>query len=233
MFEYTYATRYGDFKDFCSVKPSSLLDIIQDVAIRHSQSLGYGLFAMRDINMAWMLRWVKVHFDRPAEILKPICARTAVRNMKGVTSERVTFLEQDGKVFAQAIASWFLFDGNKGRAVKIPDKMASSYELQQFDGEFFNFVKPELHDAAPLYTIKVSNRDIDTNIHLNNQKSAELLMNALPFDFAFTDMTVLYKKPAFLGDELTVCSLELDNGFFVCLKNTDGEIAVAGTFEIK
>ena len=60
--------------------------------------------------------------------------------------------------------------------------------------------KPEILEIEnPAYTIRVSNKDIDTNRHLNNEKGAELLMDALPFDFFFTDMSIIYKnQPEYL-----------------------------------
>ena len=74
-------------------------------------------------------------------------------------------------------------------------------------------------------------KDFDTNMHLNNQKSAELLMDALPFEYTFDDIRIIYKKPALLGEELDVCMQKIQNGYYVHLAASDGEICVAGTFE--
>ena len=91
-------------------------------------------------------------------------------------------------------------------------------------------VREDLMDADVLYTVRVSNKEIDTNRHLNNQKSAELLMDALPLDFSFSDMTVFYKKSAYLGDELELCAKEISNGYYIHLQTKEKEICVAGTF---
>ena len=105
------------------------------------------------------------------------------------------------------------------------------YEVYDFCDDFFVYEKTatcEIEDVK--YSIRVSNKEIDTNMHLNNQKGAELLMDALPFEFYFNEMNIFYKKPAFLGDELDVCVKELDNGFYVHLQTKEKELCVAGTF---
>ena len=56
-------------------------------------------------------------------------------------------------------------------------------------------------------------------------------MDALPYDFEIKKMSVIYKKPAYLGDELTVCTKETPEGIYVHLLDKDGEVCVAGIFE--
>ena len=232
MFEYTYTMRYGDLKNAETIKPSSILDVIQDVAIRNSDKCGFTMDKMREINMAWMLQGIKVHFDEPVKARLPLVAHTAVKNMKGITSERGTIIYQDGKPVVKAVANWFLFDANRGRPGKIPADMAESYPMYDFEDEFFSYTKPSLMDDAEiLYQVRVSNKDIDTNVHLNNQKSAEMLMDALPFDFFFTDMNVYYKKAAVLGDILELCSRKTENGYYVHLQTPEKDVCVAGIFE--
>ncbi|MBQ7093764.1 MAG: hypothetical protein IJN84_04555 [Clostridia bacterium] len=231
MFEYTYNMRYGDLKDFDTIKPSAILDVIQDVAIKNSDECGYTMDKMREINMAWMLQGIKVHFNEPVKAGSPLTVHTAVRNMKGITSERGTIIFQDGKPVVKAVANWFLFDGNKGRPGRIPADMAESYPMHNIEDEFFAYSKPALCEAEVMYQLRVSNKDIDTNIHLNNQKSAEMLMDALPFDFFFTDMNVYYKKAAVLGDILELCSCKTENGYYVHLQTPEKEVCVAGVFE--
>ena len=43
MFKYIYDIRYCDYKDFENVKTSTILDAIQEVAIRNSEYAGFGI----------------------------------------------------------------------------------------------------------------------------------------------------------------------------------------------
>lgn len=232
MFSYTYETRYGDYKDFDTVKPGSVLDIIQDISIKDSARLGYGLDNLRKMNMAWLMQGINLRFENPVKTLTDIEVYTAVKSMRGATSERGCILKQNGKTVAKSIANWFVFDTEKMRVSKIPAEIIPVYEIYNFEDEFFTFKKPELCEIENAkYTVKVANKDIDTNMHLNNQKGADILMDALPFDFYFNDIKLLYKKPAYLGDELEVCIKQIPNGFYVHTQTKEKEICVAGTFE--
>ncbi len=231
MFSHTYELRYSDFKNFDIVKPATIIDIAQDIAIKHSDSCNYGLKVLHDMNMAWLLQGIKLHFNRQLDIRKPITTYTGVKNMRGTTSERGTLFEQDGEIAATTVANWFMFDSERLRPIRIPADIAEAYGIHDFNDDFFTFRKPDLRDAAPLFDVHISNKEIDTNNHLNNQKSAEILMDALPIDFIFTDMTVFYKRSALLGEILTLCRCNIENGYYVHLTNSSGDICVAGTFE--
>ncbi len=232
MFTHTYETRYGDYKDYETIKPGTVLDIIQDVSTRDSARCGYGIEELRELKMAWLLQGINVHFEKTVRISDGIEVCTAVKSIKGATSERGCILKQNGEAVAKSIANWFIFDTEKQRVRKIPAEMAVVYEIHDFKDDFFEFVKPDICEIeTPEYTVRVSNKDIDTNKHLNNQKGADILMDALPFDFDFNDIKLLYKKPAFLGDELEVCIKPIENGFYVHTQTKEKEICVAGTFE--
>ncbi len=230
MFTKTYEMRYGDYKDFEQIKVSSLLDLVQDISICHSDACGNGLDAMREIHRAWLLQGLKLHLDRPARVGLPITLRTAVRSARGVTSERGCLIEQEGAVIGKTVASWFYFDTEAMKPARIPAEFMEQYGLHDFGDAFFRYQKPELSEAEALYPVQIAHKELDTNRHLNNQKSAELLMDALPVEFAFTDMTVYYKKAAYLGDRLILCRKELENGWYACLQSEGGELYVAATF---
>ena len=231
LFEYTYETRYGDFKTPTEIKPAVILDMVQDIATKHSAKCGYDIPTMESLGQAWLLQGIKAHFDQPVKTQTPVTLKTAVKSMKGTTSPRCCYIEQEGKVIGKTIANWFLLDVEKGKPTRISAEMGEAYDYDDFDEEFFNYKKLKPQEADPQYTIRVGNKEIDTNHHMNNQKSAELLMDALPFDYFFTDMEVFYKQSAYLGDELLVCMKETENGYYVHLQTLDGEVCVAGIFE--
>ncbi len=233
MFNYKYETRYGDYKDFDTIKAGSVLDIIQDISTKNSADCGYGIYELRDMGKAWLLKGTNLHFVKKVKTLVPIDVYTAVKPPKGATSERGCILKQNGEVVAKSVADWFLFDTAKLRPVRIPQEMLDSYQTSDFDGDgFFSYNKPDIEeDAEVKYEIRVSNKDIDTNKHLNNQKGAELLMDALPYDFEFNNISLLYKRPAYLGDVLDVCVKEIDTGYYVHLQTKEKEICVIGKFE--
>lgn len=232
MFSHIYETRYGDYKDFETIKTGSVLDFVQDISIKDSNKQGYGIHVLKDMNLAWLMQGINLKLLKPVRTNFPVEVSTAVKKISGATSVRGCILKQNGEVVAKTVANWFLFNIKTNRVAKVLPEMISAYEIYNFEDDFFIFRKPvNMSEITPSYTIRVSNKDIDTNMHLNNQKSAEILMDALPFDFCYTDMKILYKKPAYLGDELEVCIKETEKGYYVHLQTKEKEVCVIGTFE--
>lgn len=64
MYKYSYEPRYSDYKDFDTIKISSLLEIIQEAAIRNSEESGFGVNALRNMNRAWLLQGIDVRFEK-------------------------------------------------------------------------------------------------------------------------------------------------------------------------
>ena len=230
MFTYSYEVRYGDYKDDNTVKPSSILDMVQDISTKHSAHCGYTMQRMIDMNKAWMLQGLNLRFLQPVSNQLPVIIHTAIKDMKGVTSQRGCIIEQNGEVVAQTVANWFIFDLEKMRPARIPESMAEEYEFGDFSDPFFDFRKPELQDAPKLYSVHIGNKEIDTNHHLNNQKSSEILMDVLPPDYHFTEMRVYFKKAVYLGAMLDLCAKEIEGGWYAHLQTPEGEVCVAATF---
>ena len=235
MFKYIYDIRYCDYKDFDNVKTSTILNAIQEVAIRNSEYAGFGIEKLRGMDRAWLLQGMNVRFEKRIKISASIEAYTAVKSLKGVVSERGSVIKQNGEVVAKSIANWCLLDTKRMRLAKVPEEMTNAYEHYDFDDDiFFTYERPEIMEDAPsIYKVRVSNKELDTNKHLNNQKGAELLMDALPFDFEIKEIRLIYPNSAYLGEELDVCVSEIENGYYIHLKNKDGKVCVAGTFECK
>jgi len=232
MFDYNYNIRYSDYKDFETVKTSTILEVIQEAAILNSAESGYGVNVLRDMNRAWLLQGINVKIEKNVSTHYPLSVNTAVKSLKGVLSERGTIIKQNGEIVVKSIANWCLLDTDRMRLARIPKEMTDSYEHYDFGDEFFTYFRPEIFEEVDCsYTIRVSNKEIDTNKHLNNQKGAELLMDALPFEFNIVDMKLYYPNPAYLGEELRVCVKEIEKGYYVHLENRDDVICVAGTFE--
>ena len=231
MFEHTYYTRYGDIKTYEEVKTSAILDMLQDIAIKHSEECSYGLMRLRELNLAWFLQGIKLHFDKPIRPFEAVTLKTAVKNMKGFLSERGTYICQDDKAIGKAVANWFLFDTSKMKICRITEDVSSHYPIHSFEDDFFAYTRPREDDAPVCEKIKISPRDIDTNRHLNNEKAVEILMSALPQDVFFTDINVSYKRSSFLNEELYICVKKTDNGYYAHLKDEAGEIRVLGVFE--
>lgn len=228
MFEFLYETRYGDFKDFDNIKTATLLDIVQDISIKASEDAGYGIYNLHDKGLAWLMSGIKFKILKRVDTKNPILAKTGVHKMGGVTSNRGCILMQNGEVVAKSIANWFLMDIVDGKLAKIPREMLDAYPVHNFNDEFFLYKKPKFPEfSGEGESVKVCNRDIDTNCHLNNVKALEIMSDGISADFEFNTIEVLYKRESYLGDALTREVIKGDNGYFVALLGEDKDINVA------
>ena len=232
MYTKIYEPRYGDFKDFNTIKVGSLLDFVQDIAIKDSEAHGYSIHTLKELGLSWLLQGITVDLLQPLRTSSPIFVSTAVKKMRGVISERGCLVYQNDELVARTIANWFLFNTEKMQISRISPEMLSAYPEHNFNDPFFEFKKPTLLEIdVPEYAIRIGTKDIDTNLHLNNQKAADLLMDALPLDFHFNRMNLLFKKAAYHGEILQVYRKKTEHGFYVHLKNDSKGICVAGLFE--
>lgn len=230
MFSHRYEVRYGDYQDTRTVKPSSMLDMVQDISSLHSAACGYDMDLLYAQGLCWILQGMKLRIERPVTVAEDIEIFTAVQGMKGVTSERGCILRQSGKTVAKTVANWVLFDMAAGKFARFPEGMAEAYGIHDFQDDFFHYRKPRPLETAPLWTVRVGRKEIDTNRHLNNEKGAELLMDALPEGFTFREMSIYYKKSAHEGDVLTLSRAKTDGGWYAALHFSDGALCCAAQF---
>lgn len=224
MFEFKYETRYGDYKDFDVIKTGAVLDIIQDVSIRDSESRGYGIHVLHEMGEAWLVQGINFRLVKPISTHYPVVAQTGVAKIGGVTSNRGCILRQNGEICAKSIANWFLMNTNEGKLARISKEMTERYELYDFGDEFFKYHKPTPPEfTGDGDTVEVAVRDIDTNRHLNNEKAVEIILDALPFDFSYNAIDIMYKRESHLGDNLTRRVVHESDGYWVELAGCDGE----------
>ena len=72
MFKYNYEIRYSDYKDFDKVKTSSILEVIQEAAIRDSEANGHGIEKLRSMDRAWILQGINVRIEKPVSTHFPL-----------------------------------------------------------------------------------------------------------------------------------------------------------------
>ncbi len=227
MTEFLYETRYGDFKDFENVRTATLLDIVQDISIKASEEAGYGIYVLHDRGLAWLMAGITFKILKRVDTKNPILAKTGVHKMGGVTSNRGCILMQNDEIVAKSIANWFLMDIVEERLTRIPKEMLEAYPTHDFGDEFFTYKKPKF----PQFTgegeaVKVCNRDIDTNCHLNNVKALEIILDGVSPDFEFNTLDIIYKRESYLGDTLIREVIESDGGYYIALLGEDKGVNV-------
>ena len=142
-------------------------------------------------------------------------------------------VSQEGILKVKCTSVWFAFDTVNLKPRKIPQELLNRYLETPVTEEFDEYRNPEDFDnGQEIDRLTVTLRDIDTNHHLNNQKSSEILMSALPENFNYNNSVIHYKKSAHLKDMLTV-TRKLDKNTCSVRLSSDNETCVLGVFEIR
>ncbi|MDR3072526.1 MAG: acyl-ACP thioesterase [Clostridiales Family XIII bacterium] len=171
-----------DFRKELSL--SALSCYLQDIAGTHAENLGAGSTLLNEKGMAWILMRLRIDIVRMPTMYETFTLETWPQQ-PSVQHER-DFLLRDtyGKVLARAASIWIIMDYEKREIVK--DAQLSYAKMEPIEEraikEGAGKVKPS---GNPVYAgeRKISYSYIDFNMHLNNTRYMDLIMDSLGIDF--------------------------------------------------
>lgn len=224
--EYQYAKKffvgYSDVDVNNHCKLSKIVDLLQNAATLHSDTLGFGAKVMMQRKQVWLMLGWHVRILQYPESDTDVEVRTWCRNIKGVEAKRgFEIVNEAGDTLILADSSWALYDLETQKLLRVPEEMLQAYtgmDRDPFEGE----PKERLRDNDVVETefqMRVGKRDIDTNHHMNNGKYMEVIMEVLPEDQKITEFVSSYRKQMTYGEEIQV-----SYGEGICrIKNEKGE----------
>ena len=227
MYSKEYIFKYSDIDHKGHIKISTIVDLLQDVSICHSAQVGYNLRKMQDICIAMLLHGWHVKFLEPFDLEKPVICKTGIMKVHRMEVHRKYEIWQDGACKVVATAKWFSFDTDKKQIVRVPEEMNNAYDTieEQDNGIEVSRLRPN-PDAVPTSEICVTNRDLDTNNHMNNVKSVEAALDFLPEEISVNELDVIYQKQLLKGEQVGVCVYDNNGGTAIELRNSSKEPCV-------
>lgn len=226
LYEKEYEFRYGDLDKDGNIKIASILDVLQDVAVCHSAEVGNDMEFLYSKSLAWLLEGWRIKIDQLVSS-KPITVKTGIMEMRHFTSYRKYEVWQDGVCKIKATASWFLVNTALMRPTLIPSEISSAFSCVNEEDNGLPFLKlrpmlePEFVSENPVFK-----RDLDTNNHMNNVKSAEIALELLPDNFEIDEIRITYRKAIQPKDTVKQCGCKADNGYYAELRNGIDETCV-------
>lgn len=227
MFTKEYSLRYGDLDSRGEIKISTVLDVLQDISILHSYSVGYSLDVLYSRSLAWLLHGWRIRFFQPIKYGKDAVVKTGITNYNKFEAIRKYEIWQDGICKVTATAEWFTVDTNRMRLTKVPEDIRNAYECTEEEDNGLPFIKLRGNSEIPVISdMMVQNRDIDTNNHMNNVKSVEVLLDFISDRTHISELMITYKKELHKGEIVKICVKEKENGYLGELRNADNEPCV-------
>ncbi len=172
-----------DFKD--RLKVSSIFNYMQDIASAHAVNLHCGFEDLQRLDLFWVLSWIKVEFNSFPHFEDKIKIKTWAKGRYKLFALRDFLLydEQDN-IFCRAASAWLMLNSKSKRITDIKNlQILFPYQSDMHALEDMPEKIKYENKRESIYERSVSYTDIDLNLHVNNAKYVEYLMNCYPLEF--------------------------------------------------
>lgn len=210
-FSREYLVHYYEIDNKKRLTIAALIHYFQDMAILHSEKVGYTLDYYEKTNQGFMILKWDINVYRWPVFNETINIVTRPYSFKKFLANRAfKVYDKDGKLIADGDTGWVFADTLTRRPIRVPEELHKAFGVDNDAQKLYR----NLDDLQPLengeykYPVKVQNSDIDTNNHVNNVRYIEWALRSLPAEFLLehqlTNAKVNYKKELQLGDEAEV-----------------------------
>lgn len=192
--------------------PSELLSALEEMAILHSDSLGYTVEYMFEHEWFWsVVNWHLQIYRMPA-YGETVTIQTWNDKFSRFQANRsFSIYDTEGNKLVDAISRWIFMDTKKRRPTNMPAEMPPKYHSERpgaIPDEKFLMPKTPEGELIAERALVVTRRDTDTNYHANNVKYLEWVMDDIPdeiyVDMTLQDVRIVYRKECRRGDTVEI-----------------------------
>lgn len=221
-----------------------LLNLLQDIASEHAHVLGFGMEDMIKNKTFWVLTRQKLVMNEWPKLGEEISIHTWIRIETGPFSSRDFAIYLGDKKIGECSTSWVALNAVNRKPTNI-DRSGIFAELREIEKVSIDAGKvPSLKEAETLTTFNVRNSDIDQNMHVNNTKYAQWVLDAISFDLHkslnLNSYEVNFLAETMLGDAISIQRSERsyldDKSFqisFQGLREADNKVVFTSRFGVK
>ena len=209
---------------------TAIINMMQDVAGGHSESINDGLNDKKTNGTAWLiLNWKIEVLSRP-KYKDIITINTWARKIEKCFSLRDYEIYCNNILIAKATSKWVLVNANTARIVRVPEKTIEKYEpngKSVFEEEMEEKLK-EPENSILTYEETVGRTKIDTNNHLNNVYYLNFAIESLPEEVyeneELNNIEIMYKRASKYKENLKCYYGKESNKHVVTIKDEEGNI---------
>lgn len=166
------------------LRPAALLEIMQEMAGAHAETLGIGRAMLLEKGLVWVLTRLEVRMDRWPAFGERLTVETyPMPNRRWFFPRSFLFRDEAGRQIGCAGSLWVLLDVHERRMSRpdpvlslMPDNsdLTAPIGMPATVGECSG--EPVITEHLPVYT------DLDMNGHVNNTRYVDWCCNALGYD---------------------------------------------------
>lgn len=204
----TYPVAYYEMDFKKSLKPSAMMNFLQDMATKNAEMLGFGPTFVFSRNYAWFLIKYNMEFDEYPQGLDEVLIKTESRGISKIIANRdFEIWTADNKKRLGRIASqWMLIDLSTKSIVPLMqfNDIIPVFEKRENDLPYNKILAPERIDFSKTFEVRFE--DIDVNQHVNNANYIVWAFEALPYEFkaghSLKTLDIVYKKEIAYGHNI-------------------------------
>ena len=194
----------------------ALLNVLQDVAWRHGDLQGHGWEDSVARGAFWVMTRQLLNVEGAARLGERLTVQTWLRPADGAFVTRDFVVTVDARPLARCAMTFTLID----LATRRPRRQAIDFGEVQFKTTGTLDLAPRKltprADARALETFRVRNSDLDVNLHVNNTRYAQWILDAVPFAFhqryRLDRYEICFLAEAKGGDEIAIQMIEVEGG---------------------
>jgi medium-chain acyl-[acyl-carrier-protein] hydrolase len=201
----------------------ALLGFLQEAAGHNADALGFSIPQLAARNMTWMLSRLRVRLREHPGWRASLLVDTWPAGLDRLFALRDFRLSLEGRVIGEAASAWLLMDLGRRRPVR-PESAADWSRMIHPEralvvdmGKLPPFPEPP-GDGARAAELAVRYSDLDVNLHANNLRYAELVLESLPADLlsssALGELDLDFLAEAGAGQRILSRSAPLGGGVF-------------------
>ena len=208
----TYTTtnyvHYYEINSQRQASPVTVLNYIEESAVRLSEACGYGSGRLMDKGLIWILTYWSVRMNRYPVWMENVLVETRVLKFERFYAFReFTISNENNSTLGSAVSRWILYDIHRNRPVRVPSEIAEAFKVNcGKDNQGNSIILPEVEVAEtyePGLEFRVRLSDIDTYNHVNNTRYVEWMLEAVPFEihqeFYPASLEISYRKETVYG----------------------------------
>ena len=179
--DYTITCYEADANQF--MRPTAMLDLMQEAANVNASTLGFGYDEMMNSNIAWVLSRIHVKFNSTPRWRDEVNLKTWHKGVSKLFYLRDFILsDKEGNPMVLATTSWLIIDMNTRRLVRNSDLALSDTAMHAIETPADKVVVPVDIEPELVRKHPVTWSEIDTNGHVNNVKYAVWALDAVKLD---------------------------------------------------
>ena len=228
LFEETVKIRYSEMDCDLVLKPSAMLQFLQDLASDNAEQLGFGYSYIIKHNLAWFLLKYRLEFEDYPEGIYDLTIKTEPRGYNKIFAYRDFYISHGEKCIGRATSCWAMVDLNTKSMANVSEVLAGNsqmvqHEKREDDLSYGKIRLPEKFDIEKTFEIRFD--DLDVNRHVNNANYIVWAIEPLSFEFRrshkLKTVDMMFKKEITYGSKV-LSQLSVNNNTTVhALKNAE------------